>query len=536
MSEGSEFYLAFFDNLDIGEFLTRAQTTVRVNNMEKISQTVSIVYESKIKQMEIDAGGSVDFDIPVNIRLQDVGDMDKGISIQSVNGAKLSVTAFGNELTSSDTYQLLPHVYLPSMYEYYAVSVQLENNTIIDDGEVITPDPSGDSVLVVVASENNTQVTITPTQNIFIVPENETLAWKPLSLTLNKRETLFVSSLEDLTGTHVVSDKPVSVFSGHECGSVPYNVPYCDHLVEQIPPTATWGREFYTMSIKSRTEDYFKAITLKDDNTIRSECTDVNGVLINSIIAFPPGAGQAVEFALPYNQFCRFTSDFPILLVQFSIGGSADQKLFADPFMTIIPPIPQYRHFYMLNYFQSLRNSNFLNIVLLNTSGAMTGDTLLNGERINSSIVWTEIQCEFESDVCAYGVQVDIGEGSDTMTLSHMDEDAQLVGIPYSMGYRTGSGTFSGMSQKPIACELKYHYLCISLFDSALMYRVVHNNCVHHFLHTVDTVTLNGLGYSGNKANEVVTITVTRSGDLLDNITVPFRAQAIPDAANAAIR
>ena len=452
MSEGSEFYLAFFDNLDIGEFLTRARIAVRVNNMEQIPQNVTISYESKIEEMEVDSGGSVDFDLPVDIRLKDIGEMDNGITIQSVDGATLSVTAFGNEVTSSDTYQLLPCVYLPSMYEYYAVSVQLENNTVVEDGEVITPDPSGDSVLVVVASEDNTQVTITPTQDVFIVPDKETLAGTPESLTLNRRQTLFVSSVDDLTGTHVVSNKPVSVFSGHECGTVPYDVPYCDHLVEQIPPTATWGKEFYTVSFMSRPQDIFKAITLKDGNTIRSECTDVNGTLIDSVTEFPPGAGEVVEFTLQSDQFCRFTSDFPILLVQFSIGGSADGQVFADPFMTIIPPVRQYRRSYMLNYFSSLRNSNFLNIILLNTNGATTGDTLLNGERIDSSIIWTEIQCE--SGVCAYGIQLEVGEGSDTITLSHVNEEAQLVGIPYSMGLRTGSGTFSGMSQKPIARKL----------------------------------------------------------------------------------
>ena len=51
----------------------------------------------------------------------------------------------------------------------------------------------------------------------------------------------------------------------------------------------------------------------------------------------------------------------------------------------------------------------------------------------------------------------------------------------------------------------------------------------------MDTVTLNASGYSEEEGSEVVTITVTRSGDLLDNITVPFRAQNISDATNAAI-
>ena len=450
MSEGSEFYLAFFNNLDIGQFLTRASVTLRVNNMEQSPQNISISYNSRIEQMEIESGGSVDFDLPIDIRLKNIGEMDKGIFVQSVDGATLSVTAFGNELASSDTYQLLPCVYLPSMYEYYAVSVKKENNT--NDVEVITHEPFFDSVLVVVASEDNTQVTITPTQDVFIAPENKTLAGTSETLTLNKRQTLFLSSVEDLTGTHVVSNKCVSVFSGHECGQVPYDVLYCDHMVEQIPPTATWGKEFYSVSFKSRPEDYFKAITLLSGNTIRWVCTDVNGTLVNSMVEFPPGAGETVEFALRSDQFCRFTSDFPVLLVQFSIGAFADGQLFADPFMTIIPPVQQYRNSYVLNYFSSLGNSNFLNIVLLNTNGTMIGDTLLNEERIDGSIIWNEIQCG--GGVCAHGVQVDIDDGSDTITLSHMNEDAKLVGIPYSFGYRTSSGTFSGMSQKPIARKL----------------------------------------------------------------------------------
>ena len=52
----------------------------------------------------------------------------------------------------------------------------------------------------------------------------------------------------------------------------------------------------------------------------------------------------------------------------------------------------------------------------------------------------------------------------------------------------------------------------------------------------MDTVTLDESGYSVIEGSEVVTITLTRSGDLLNDITIPFRAHAIPDANNAAIR
>ena len=59
------------------------------------------------------------------MRFGAVGEMDKGVFIQSVDGARL--TAFGAEYSSTDTYQLLPCVYLPSKsYDYYSISVAKE--------------------------------------------------------------------------------------------------------------------------------------------------------------------------------------------------------------------------------------------------------------------------------------------------------------------------------------------------------------------------------------------------------------------------
>ena len=467
ISEGSDFYLAFFNNLQIRPSLTQADIRVRVTNMDQISQNVQVSYKSDVDDMmRVDPGRSVDFKIPVDLRLQDIGEMDKGVFIQSSNGSKLSMTALGDELTSSDTYQLLPCVYLPSMYEYYAVSVAKEDIVVVVDGEEIQPDPLGSSVLVVVSSVDDTQVTITPTQNVSIIPETEIEVGTSVNITLDKRNTLFISSTQDLTGTHILCDKPVAVFSGHECGNMPANVSFCDHMVEQIPPTSTWGREFYTISFQSRIRDSFKAISSTGNNTIRWICNDPNGTLVSSERMDFPAAGVAVEFDIPSNRFCRFTSNYPVLLVQFSIGGDADNIIDADPFMTIIPPVGQYRSLYMLNYFSGSRITNYLNIVLLNTAGVATSDTLLNGESIANT--WTEIQCDGESnDICAHGVQIE-GLDSGTISLSHSHPDAQLVGISYSLGLRTGRGSFSGMTQKPIACKyvcncLQVHALCAAL-------------------------------------------------------------------------
>ena len=381
-------------------------------------------------------------DMPINLRFGSPGERDKGVVVQSVDGARLAVTAFGGESTSSDTYQILPLVYLPSKYEYYAVSVAKDSRILEENGVQYPADPRSKSVVVFIASENNTRVTVTPTQDVEVDPGVITLAGTPLERTLRRGKAVFLSSKEDLTGTHAVSNKPLAFFSGHECGNMPSDMEYCDHMAEQIPPTATWGTEFYTASFMTRPSDRFRVVSSRDNNSIVWTCVGDNQTSNGRSI---PRAGEAIEFEIPANHFCRFVSLFPVLLVQFSVGGYPSP--FADPSMALIPPIDQHKSSYMLNYFPGFIVSNFVNIILLTTAGITTGGTLLDGSTLNGN--WTEIYCE--NGDCAYGVQVGVENTANVVTLSHTNPDAHLLGVPYSTDVRTSRATFAGMTQKPIA-------------------------------------------------------------------------------------
>ena len=442
-SDGSEFYVAFFDNLAVSPLFSRASIKLKIDNMEDFQQTVTYTYKSDVRKEEIEPRSSVEISPPIEMRFEAVGETDKGVFIKSMNGTRLSITAFGTEFSSSDTYTILPCVYLPSQYEYYAVSVAKDNRMIDEDGAVFPATPSGDSVVAFISSEENTAVTITPSQDVEILKETTTVAGTSLELKLGKGEAVFFSTIEDLTGTHVMSDKPLAFFSGHECGNMPAGLQFCDHMVEQIPPTATWGTEFFTASFINRPEDRFRIITSRDDNSVTWVCsgdiTDERSL---------PTAGDIIEFSITENSFCRFKSVYPVLLAQFSIGGG-ETSFTADPSMTIIPPVGQYRSSYMLNYFTGLRVSNHVNIFLLNTPGVTTDGTLLNDDPVSGS--WTDILCE-EGRICAHGIQVVVSETTDGVTsLSHSNKEAKLLGIPYSTDVRTSRATFGGMTQKPIA-------------------------------------------------------------------------------------
>ena len=446
-NDGSEFYVAFFSNVEVAPLFSQASIFVKIDNMEDFQQTVAYSFKSETKEREIGPRSSVELALPPEMRFGDVGETDKGVFIQSMDGAKLSVTAFGAEFSSSDTYQLLPCVYLPSNYEYYAVSVAKEIRVLIEEGEEFILPPSGNSAIVFIASGEMTTVTITPSQDVEIIKGTTTPAGTSLEQTLGKGKAVFLSSPEDLTGTRVVSDKPLAFFSGHECGTMPFDLQFCDHMVEQILPTSTWGTEFYTASFMTRSLDRFRALTSRDDNSIRWVCTGENPTSDERSL---PTAGNFTEFEIPSNRFCRFTSIYPALLAQFSIGGATSSLFAADPSMTIIPPAGQYKDSYMLNYFSGQIVTNFVNIFLLATPGITTDGVSLDKAPISGT--WSGISCEEGNEVCAYGIQVEItGTESGVVTLAHSNPDAKLLGISYSTDIRTSRASHSGMTQKPIA-------------------------------------------------------------------------------------
>ena len=441
--DGSVYYVAFFSNLLLHPVFSRATISVLVNNMEETEQSVVVTYEGGRKDiLLLGPGASEKMDIPIDMRFGSVGERDKGVVVQSVDGARFSVTAFGGEFTSSDTYQILPCVHLPSNYEYYAVSVAKDNRILEEDDVQYPADPRSKSVVVFIASENNTRVTLTPSRDVEVDPGVITLGGTTIELTLKKGESVFLSGKEDLTGTRVVSNKPLAFFSGHECGNMPSDMEYCDHMVEQLPPTATWGTEFYTASFMTRPRDRYRAVSSRDNNSIAWSCVGDDQITDERDI---PRAGEAIEFEILANKFCRFVANFPVLLVQFSVGGNRSR--FADPSMTVVPPIAQYKSSYMLNYFPGFSASNYVNIILLTTEGIATSGTLLDGSSFNGT--WREIYCD--NGGCVFGVQVMVEVGKEVVTLAHNDPDAKLLGVPYSTDVRTGRATFAGMTQKPIA-------------------------------------------------------------------------------------
>ena len=111
---------------------------------------------------------------------------------------------------------------------------------------------------MIVGTENNTQMKLIVPYSVTVSVGNITTQLSPnreYSFVINRLQTVYMQSPNDLTGTKIITDSEVSVISGHDTGYVPVNVEsdYPDHLVEQIPCKKFWGKEYYITPIVTRT-------------------------------------------------------------------------------------------------------------------------------------------------------------------------------------------------------------------------------------------------------------------------------------------
>ena len=116
-----------------------------------------------------------------------------------------------------------------------------------------------------VASEDNTQITILPSANIEGSPQGSPQSSpgvapatknQPVTYSLNKGETLGLSQFADLSGSPIQSNKPVGLWGGHWCMNIPdVQVTACDGAHQQIPPVAALGSEYLAARYRTRRGD-----------------------------------------------------------------------------------------------------------------------------------------------------------------------------------------------------------------------------------------------------------------------------------------
>ena len=340
---GNQYYIAAMRNLygmTNNYFLhitTMSQHTV-VFHIDGYTEHITDGYVSR--------GSPATISLDIDLVATDNTQRHKGIHIYT-NDSDINVLVINDlsEFGSTGDYIAIPYkVYSTEEYIYYAVSSSSKFSFL-------------QSLVLLVGTEDNTSITITPTVSIAVPQDPQDIGSSQITIApgteytiiLHRLQTLMLgsSNYADITGTKIVSNKPVTVISGHECGTIPANRGFCEHLTVQIPPTITWGQTFILNPHTSISESHIYQIIVSEPNTSVTRCYSDNQTIVDN---------TSMQFSFNSTN-CFMNSSNPVLVIEFGLGSQM-----GNPVISIVPPVAQYTTnivFYTPNV---VRDGHFINI------------------------------------------------------------------------------------------------------------------------------------------------------------------------------
>ncbi len=368
-SRGRDFWLTFMANngsmqstSDLRLYLSaQSPTTARITWV-LTGSTITVPIPQANSTVEVDISGR----FTSQVELDDIDLFGgnqiqrKGIHVEADD--EISVVGMNYRTFSCDAFLGLPADVLTGEY----IVVSHRNGLIGQNPAAATYDmPSQFSV---VGMEDGTTVRIIPKGGLVL---NRRADDSPFVVQLNRGDVFFaqasLSGPSDVSGTQVIASKPVSVFGGVKRASIPTRWgTYRDHLVEQLPPLQSWGRNalvtphfpLYT-GLPDTAEYRVTAAFGPTDVTITGSTTSQSVTL---------GAGDVLE--MPLLEAASVTASGPILVTQYERSTPLQQQGvtgLGDPFMMIIPPVEQFDTSYTvqsIGYARIADSAHYLNLVI----------------------------------------------------------------------------------------------------------------------------------------------------------------------------
>lgn len=165
------------------------------------------------------------------------------------------------------------------------------------------------------------------------------------SLPINQNEW-FVASASgangaapyDLSGSHIVSDKPIQVYGGHEegaiCGDPNASESCCaDAMSEQLLPTARWGTEYVVVKAPIRSSSDKDVIHIQAGSQ-GATLTTVPAIVGLQGMNLAPGQRISAAYATSF----LLTATQPVQAVQYLAGKMCVASEVGDPAMATMMP------------------------------------------------------------------------------------------------------------------------------------------------------------------------------------------------------
>ena len=340
---------------------------------------------------------------------------------------KYNFFVFFTSLVGYGSYLVHPNNELHNSGDYIYYAISLDS----------TPDITNRiSNILLVGNQDGTLISITPTRDVSLPVDTqstslliEVAAGTTHSVTLNRFQTLGFSNVDDLTGTKIVSDKPLTVITGHQCAQIPSTIGFCEPLYIHLPPTFDWGKRFLLAPFDGRTADqYYKVVTSEDSTTIDYRCGNNAPVSLQSPTA---GSGHLLSFSS--NSYCYMHTSSPAFVVQIAPGNQADD--IGDPALAIVSPTTA--HVRSTSFF-SLPTDFYASFITVTAQAEHFNSSQILFDGNPLACTWNTILNTFSDGIVGYGCTYSISSGTHIVT--HSGEVGALSVVAYGWNDRPSLG------------------------------------------------------------------------------------------------
>lgn len=338
---GRDFWFAIPQNYDGLDNTTKAFTAYITSDQNTTAKVT--VGGGAVVDVPIEAGKVTIFPIEKSAEVTSSSAVEnaKAIHIWSED-ADLSTYFLSRNFYTSDGMYVIPTTgwgkeYVVASYRSLYLGVEPKGDLGDDPSEFI-----------VVAHRDSTLVTITPTADIRNPAGTVHTKGIPFTELLNTGECaqykcVTAKDVEgfDLTGTSVTANHSIGLIGASMCPFIPVECPYCDHILDMVPPVRTWSGTYYTTPFIGRTYggDSYLVVASQDSQKIYR-----NGAFHQFI-----KKAKGSFFSPNIKDASVWTSDAPFMLVQYVNSATyevptGEERNLGDPAMVVINPAEQFRN------------------------------------------------------------------------------------------------------------------------------------------------------------------------------------------------
>ncbi len=345
-AEGTRFIVGFMENEESSSVCARRGernlSQHRIAIASRLATNVTIIYPNGTRIVRVLKPNRINSLILNGEQYECLGDRVCNKSFEIVSDEPVSVYCFSSKPYTSDGYLALPISSWGT--EYFTVNAAVDHypprSDSADDPDNCRIEPRPGE-FAVIAAEDFTTVTVTATTRT----RSGTPANVPQQKILMKGEIWQVQAQgnvrgrDDITGSHVVADKPVGLLSGHVRTAMPWSFKTKDHLIEMIPPVEALGTRHIVVPFSGRNGgDIVRVIGARPGRTTITVTTERESVQYSV-----NDAGSFVEFTVNVSDSAAvIETNQPVLVAHYSQSSDVDPANRFDPYLIITTPEEQF--------------------------------------------------------------------------------------------------------------------------------------------------------------------------------------------------